>query len=185
MIRGYILIISSGEMHLDQQHFVKKTKWWYRFLIRYFSTTTLRTCITSHVKQHSDAPEKCKGARQMCTGRKKICNCVRPSRNTLFPGLTHWNMGELLSRCWSMLSVPGRTWLSQSEYQCVLRQTGSVYISPFLHVGGATHNFWAPFEFSTILGRSLCEPSKLGIEHLQSVYAMSQASAELHVQIWK
>lgn len=71
MIRGYILIISSGEMHLDQQHFVKKTKWWYRFLIRYFSTTTLRTCITSHVKQHSDAPEKCKVLDRCVLAEKK------------------------------------------------------------------------------------------------------------------
>lgn len=69
----------------------------------YSSTNTLRVCITSPVKRYTDAREKWSGTWQMCTGTKTLCDCVCPSHNTLFPGLTQENMGELWSRCRSVL----------------------------------------------------------------------------------
>lgn len=43
----------------------------------------------------------------MRTGKKTLRDCVCPSRDTLFPGLTQENMGELQSRCLSVLVCAG------------------------------------------------------------------------------
>lgn len=113
----------------------------------YSSTNTLRVCITSPVKRYTDASEKWNGTWQMCTGTKTLCDCVCPSHNTLFPGLTQENMGELKSRCRSVLVCLG--WHDfVSEYWtgllCDLRQRRIVRWHPGLSQQG-TRVYITPF----------------------------------------